>query len=359
MMFLQKIGDVLNAFSEGDEKLSRSINSVIIVAAGSGTRMANGYQTKQMMNLNDMPVVARTIQQFEDYEFTSEIIVVARTDEMERYDIFREQYGWKKPLRVVSGGNTRQESVLAGLEAIREDSTYVAIHDAARCLITPEMIRKVFRAAVHHDCATAAAPAKDTFKLSTPKGFIEDTPDRSKLWHAQTPQIFRTDIYRAAAYVAKEKGLEATDDCMLVESIGHHVKLVDCGHENIKLTHPEDTYIAEAILRLRQDKADEILIREGQERLHKEELDQLKEELARAKEETRLHREEQKSLKEEQNLRKEEQKQLKEEQKLRKAEQKRLKEEQKLQKEEQKSLKSKQKELKNARKIKKKEKRGK
>ena len=70
MMFLQKIGDVLNAFSEGDEKLSRSVNSVIIVAAGSGTRMANGYRTKQMMELKGMPVVARTIQQFEDYEFT-------------------------------------------------------------------------------------------------------------------------------------------------------------------------------------------------------------------------------------------------------------------------------------------------
>jgi len=359
MMFLQKIGDVLNAFSEGDEKLSRSVNSVIIVAAGSGTRMASGYQTKQMMELNGMPVVARTIQQFEDYEFTGEIVVVARADEMERYDIFRQQYGWKKLSRVVPGGNTRQESVLAGLEAIREDAEYVAIHDAARCLVTPEMIRKVFRAAVHHDCAAAAAPAKDTFKLSTPKGFIEDTPDRSKLWHAQTPQIFRTDIYRAAAYVAKEKGLEATDDCMLVESIGYHVKLVDCGHENIKLTHPEDTYIAEAILRLRRDRQDELLIREQERRLHKEELDQLKEELARTKEATRLQKEEQKALREEQNLRKEEQKQFKEEQKLRKEDQKLLKEEQKLRKEKQKLLKEQQKELKSAHKTKKKEKRGK
>lgn len=237
------------ALSSADIK--RRFNSAVIVAAGSGTRMG-GEKTKQMTELDGIPVVVRTIQQFEVCPFINEIVIVAREDELGEYDVFRTKYGFKKLTNVVVGGETRQESVMAGLNAISDKSDFIAIHDGARCLVTPEMIETVLREAAVHGCATAAERPKDTIKRAGANGYIAETIDRSVLWHAQTPQIFKTDIYRAAAYIAKENGTVATDDNMLVESLGFKVKLVDCGYENLKLTTPDDFYLASAILLLRE-----------------------------------------------------------------------------------------------------------
>ena len=118
---------------------------------------------------------------------------------------------------------------------------------------TQENIRNVLREAFASGAACAASKIYDTLKMADSSMFIEFTPDRSRAYSAQTPQVFKSDIYRACAYSAKKDGFIATDDCMLAEHYGFKVKLVDCGRENIKITTPVDLYIAEAILRYRRD----------------------------------------------------------------------------------------------------------
>lgn len=227
-------------------------NSAIIVAAGSGSRMKSD-KTKQLMDVCQMPVLARTVTQFENCKQINEIILVCRKEEFgDIADIIR-KYKFKKITHVVSGGSTRQQSVLNGLSRVDKKSEFVSIHDGARCLITPDMISEVCKAAYRFGAATASACAKDTMKIADNGGFIKEDADRSTLRHAQTPQIFKTDIYRAAAYSAKEDGFEATDDNSLVSRLGFKVFLCDTGHENIKITTPEDIRIAEGILKYRQE----------------------------------------------------------------------------------------------------------
>ena len=244
------------AVAHSSADINRRFNSAVIVAAGNGTRMG-GEKTKQMSELDGLPVIVRTVMQFEVCPFINEIIVVAREDELGEYDTFKSVYGLNKLKKVVCGGDTRQESVMEGLKAVDDRSEFIAIHDGARCLVTPEMIEKVLVEAAVHGCATAAERPKDTIKRAGANDYIEETIDRDKLWHAQTPQIFKTDIYRAAAYTALENGTKATDDNMLVEQLGFKVKLVDCGYENLKLTTPDDFFLAEAILRMRQRRGEE------------------------------------------------------------------------------------------------------
>ena len=226
---------------------SRHFVSAIIVAGGSSTRMG-GDTTKQMLHLGGMPVIVRTLLAFEKNEYIKEIIVVAKADEIERYKEFKESYSLSKLACVTEGGKTRKESVLNGFEKISNKSDYVAIHDGARCFVTDSIITETIRAAYKHDAACAAVPARDTAKYANSLGYIDHTVDRAHLWHEQTPQVFKANIYRAAAYSALEKGIEATDDCMLAEEAGFRVKLVCASEENIKITTPHDLDIGEMIL---------------------------------------------------------------------------------------------------------------
>ena len=227
-------------------------NSAIIVAAGSGSRMKSD-KTKQLMDIGGVPVLARTVKQFEDCKHISEIILVCRKEEFDDIASIIKTYKFKKITHVVSGGSTRQQSVMNGLSRVDKKSEFVSIHDGARCLVTPEMISEVCKSAYRFGSATASAQAKDTMKIADNGGFIKSDADRSTMRHAQTPQIFKTDIYRAASYSAKEDGFEATDDNSLVTRLGFKVFLCDTGHENIKITTPEDIKIAEGILKFRQE----------------------------------------------------------------------------------------------------------
>lgn len=251
--FLHKLSDILSSIPPGKADPGRYYNSVIIAAAGSGTRMGqDGGKTKQMISLCGIPVVARTIMQFEACPFVREIIVAAREDELGLYGGFAAEYGFRKITAVVKGGPTRQNSVLLGFRHVSPKAEYVAVHDGARCLVTPAMIEAVFLQAYIYGSAAAAVRPKDTVKKADKDGFITETLDRAFVWHAQTPQVFKTGIYRAAAYIAEKDGFAATDDCMLAENIGFRVRLVDCGEENIKITTPGDLTAAEAILRRRE-----------------------------------------------------------------------------------------------------------
>ena len=223
--------------------------SAVIAAAGCGSRMGDTQgKTKQMMELGGIPIVVRTLLTFEKSDIIDEIIVVAKEDEIAAYETFKQVYNLTKITAVVPGADTRQQSVLRGFEAVSDRSEFVAIHDGARCLITEEMIESVIREAYKFGAATAAQRATDTVKVVNRSNFIEQTVDRNSVWLAQTPQVFKTELYRAAAYVCLKDGFTATDDNSLCEYVGFEVKAVDCGRTNIKITEPTDLLIAEALL---------------------------------------------------------------------------------------------------------------
>ncbi|MBR5538345.1 MAG: 2-C-methyl-D-erythritol 4-phosphate cytidylyltransferase, partial [Clostridia bacterium] len=191
--------------------------SAVILAGGSGSRMGTD-KTKQMTVLDSKPLVVHTLLAFEKCEYVNEIIVVARAEECEEYENFKAEYGISKLAKTVVGGKTRQESAKNGFDAMNERSDYVAIHDAARALITPEQIKEVIMSAYAHGAAIAATPSTDSIKYAEGVTVLESIP-RDRIWLVQTPQVFRDEIYRAAAYTAQKEGFEATDDASLVENI--------------------------------------------------------------------------------------------------------------------------------------------
>ncbi len=243
--FLTTAADVLHT-AAGNTKLNK-FTSAIIVAGGSSLRMG-GDTTKQMMTLADIPIVVHTLLAFENCSRISEIIVVAKEDEIPTYNVFAQKYGITKLTKTVKGGKTRQESALHGFDATSPKADFVAIHDAARCLITPEDIEKVLDAAIKYGAASASQSVVDTVKIVDSKGFTVRTEDRNCVKLAQTPQIFSRNLYCAAAYTARDEGCEATDDNMLCERIGYNVKMVECSQDNIKITFSDDIRKAEKIL---------------------------------------------------------------------------------------------------------------
>ena len=254
MADINKIFSTLGDFfhTAGGNKRDSYFVSAIIAAGGSSTRLG-GDVTKQMMTICGLPVIVHTLLAFENCPRISEIVVVAKEDEVDRYADFAREHGITKFKVAVKGGSTRQESVLNGFNATNEKADFVAIHDGARCLITPEEIDKVLLAAYKYGAATASVSAFDTVKLADSKGFISETVDRTKVRLAQTPQVFGRTLYCAAAYTAREDGFEATDDCMLCERINQKIKLVECSRENIKITTAQDIKTAERILSGRKE----------------------------------------------------------------------------------------------------------
>ncbi len=246
---MNPVSNLLNKITDRLVGIDAKFGSAILLAGGCGSRASTDGKTKQMVSLMGMPLVARTISVFESCPFINEIIVVAKKDEIPLYDEMQIRYGWLKLVAVVEGGDTRQASALNGFKQVSDRSRLVYIHDAARCLVTRDMIAQVGHAAVFSGAATAGHKATDTIKTDE-KGPLA-TLDRSHIWIAQTPQVFLTEVYRAAAYSAAQKGLTATDDAMLAEALGFSVTPVECGPENIKITYPCDFAIAEAILKHR------------------------------------------------------------------------------------------------------------
>ncbi len=228
--------------------------SAVILAGGIGSRMKQENDlTKQFLALDGEPVILHTIRAFDVCPDIDEIILVVRKEEKTLYPPLITNAGFKKIRKIVAGGETRQDSALQGLLAVDRDSAFIAIHDGARPLILPEQITAVAKEAYRTGAAVAASRAKDTVKLTTGPGFVESTPDRDRVWLAATPQIIKTEEYRACVYLCKEKKITVTDDASLVEAIGFPVKMVDIGYQNLKITTPEDLYFAEAVLAMRRD----------------------------------------------------------------------------------------------------------
>lgn len=220
--------------------------SAVIVAAGSSSRM--GSIDKQMIDIDGMPVLIRTIKAFENSVLVNEIVVVTKEEKIpwlkKQLDIF----GIEKVTNIVSGADTRQASVKRGVEACSENTDYYAIHDGARPLVSTGCIDICIEDAFEYEASFPAVPVKDTIKTMDKDGFVASTPDRSTLFVTQTPQVFKADIYNEALKKAVLEGKDYTDDCQLFESVGKRVHMVPGEYTNIKITTPEDIVLAEAII---------------------------------------------------------------------------------------------------------------
>ncbi len=244
-----KIADILRVFSPSEAR--RYFTSAVVLAAGSGERFGKEHGPKQFRPIGGIPAVVRSLLAFERSDYINEIVLVTTAGDVTLCEGFRKQYGITKLKKILPGGADRQASAKIGFDAISPKAKYVLIHDGARCLITPEIIRDTARSAYEKGAAVAAERSRDTVKCADAQGCVEHSPDRNTIWLAKTPQMFLSDMYRAAVYTAEKDNVRATDDSMLVERLGFKVALVDCGSENIKITVPMDVTIAEAILRAR------------------------------------------------------------------------------------------------------------
>ncbi len=247
--FLERINTVLHK----KPALRHPRTAAIVLAGGSGRRMSS-KTPKQHMSVLGVPVLIHTLRAFEHCGAIDEIVVVTRAEDRIATEIMCRNYGIKKLTAVVCGGKTRADSAEKGFWAVSDKVKYVAIHDAARCMITPRQIKEVASAAYAYHAASAATPVTDSVKEINRYGMIEHDVPRDTLWAAATPQIFHRVYYAAALKVAKEEHAVVTDDNSLMELIGQRVKLVDTGHDNFKITYETDILRAEALMKHREAK---------------------------------------------------------------------------------------------------------
>lgn len=226
--------------------------SAIIVAAGQSTRMG-GDTSKQFILIDGVPVIVRTLKAFEIAESIREVVIAAREEDIPQMYALVQDYEITKVKQIVTGGETRQESVFHAIAQTDEQADFLAIHDGARPLVRPQEIDQVVEAAVEHGAAALGVPVKDTIKRIDGNGKILETPERSALWAVQTPQVFSRTLYLRAVEQAGETAANLTDDCQLIERTGDPVYLVQGAYSNLKITTPEDVYAAEGILKSTED----------------------------------------------------------------------------------------------------------
>lgn len=226
--------------------------AAIVAAAGQGKRMGAGFN-KQYLLLRNKPIVVHSLMLLQQLSIINQIILVVPNDEIQfcQEEVVL-KYGISKAI-VTAGGQERQDSVFNGLQQIK-DAQVVVVHDGARPLLTKGKMEEVVREAIDCGAAILAVPVKDTVKIVSETGVVVDTPRRSSLWAAQTPQVFKKVLLDEAYEAARKKKIAGTDDASLVERLGHPVKVVPGSYENIKVTTPEDLLLAEAILKRREEK---------------------------------------------------------------------------------------------------------
>ncbi len=226
-------------------------NVAVILAAGNGTRMSGDIK-KQFLLLDDRPLLYYSLKAFENSK-VEEIIVVTGMQDIKycKKEVIH-KYGFKKVSKVVEGGAERYISAYNGLMSI-EDCKNVFIHDAARPMITPEIVNELIKCMEIHNALIVGVPVKDTIKFADKDGYVKDTPKRESLWQVQTPQVFDFNlIKRAYLYIMENEIKELTDDSKVIEIFSGNnepVKIYEGYYENIKVTTPEDLIIAEALIK--------------------------------------------------------------------------------------------------------------
>ena len=223
------------------------MNSVVIVAAGKGTRFGP-ERDKLFIEVNSLPVVAHTWRRFDLHPEVDEIILVIRPELREAFQEIASKLRVAKTYRFAGGGAERQDSVWKGLEAVSSGCELVAIHDAARPCVTPRVITDCFSAARTFGAAVAAQAVTDTIKESQDGTTVAKHLDRSRLWSVQTPQTFQYAVIRRALAEVRQRGLQVTDDTAACELIGQAVHLVPATTPNPKVTLPTDVPYIELLL---------------------------------------------------------------------------------------------------------------
>jgi 2-C-methyl-D-erythritol 4-phosphate cytidylyltransferase len=220
----------------------------IVAGAGGGRRL--GGVEKAFLELGGRPLIAHSVEVLERSHEVDAICLVVSAESVGRARAMSAQLGWRKVAAVVPGGAERQDSVRAGLDALPA-CEWALVHDAARPLLTEALIAVGLAAARRTGAAIAATPVRDTLKrASAPTEYPEilETVDRSDLWAAQTPQIFRTALLREAFAIVGARASELTDDAAVVQAAGHRVSLYPGDAQNVKVTLPGDVPLVEALL---------------------------------------------------------------------------------------------------------------
>jgi 2-C-methyl-D-erythritol 4-phosphate cytidylyltransferase len=223
--------------------------SVVIPAAGQGKRMKLN-KNKQFLLLENLPVIIHTLEVFQNDDWCVEIVVVANANEIEEIEELINTYGVTKVIKVVPGGDERQNSVHNGLKAVK-NAGIVLIHDGARPFVTKAHIHELVLAVTKNGGAILAVPIKDTVKECAGMKVLQ-TVDRSTLWSVQTPQAFQLETILKAHEWAEQHHFIGTDDASLLEQLQINVSIVPGDYFNIKLTTPEDIVFAQSILRVKR-----------------------------------------------------------------------------------------------------------
>jgi 2-C-methyl-D-erythritol 4-phosphate cytidylyltransferase len=224
---------------------------LLIACAGSGKRMG-ATVNKLFLEVLNKPIFIWTLLAAEQASSVEWIGLIIQPEEQETIAAILQEYPLRKPIVLIAGGATRQESVYQGLLALPTGTEKVLIHDGARCLVTEKLLDRCSQALENTSALVAAIPVKDTIKVvEIATGKIEKTPQREKLWAAQTPQGFEVALLKRAHEEAIQKGWEVTDDSMLLEQRGNEVVVVSGEESNIKITTPLDLMVAEMILKQR------------------------------------------------------------------------------------------------------------
>ncbi|MFO7953167.1 MAG: 2-C-methyl-D-erythritol 4-phosphate cytidylyltransferase [Bacillota bacterium] len=222
--------------------------AAIIAAAGEGLRMKSSTR-KQYLILEQKPVLIRSLQLFVEHEAVEQIVVVIPPGDHQEVRSMLEAYWPDQNIALVTGGDSRQESVSLGLKVISQKSGLICIHDAARPLVSKKLLESLLAEAKKHGAAVPVLPLSDTIKEIGPEEFVLSTPSRENLRRVQTPQVFLQEIIFEAYKHAARNNFLATDDASLVERTGGFVKMVPGEINNLKITSPEDLALASIILR--------------------------------------------------------------------------------------------------------------
>jgi 2-C-methyl-D-erythritol 4-phosphate cytidylyltransferase len=221
---------------------------LLIPAAGSGKRMGSD-RNKLLLDLLGKPILAWTLLAAEASTAIDWIGVIGQPIDFPDFRQIQQDLQLAKPVQLIQGGSTRQESVYNGLQALPEGADRVLIHDGARCLATPDLFDRCAAALLSsYDGLVAAVSVKDTIKVVDANLCIQDTPDRANLWAAQTPQGFSVPLLKQCHAEGKAQGWEVTDDAALFERCGLPVFIVPGEETNLKVTTPVDLAIAAFVL---------------------------------------------------------------------------------------------------------------
>lgn len=220
--------------------------AALVLAAGRGQRFGSALP-KAYVPLLGKTLLQRSLETLAGVAEVDRLVPVVGAEDRAYHEAIDLGH-IDKLAQAVIGGAERQDSVAAGLAALPEEIEWVAVHDAARCLVSCDEIERVIEAARETGAALLAIPARDTIKRVR-DGRVIETPDRSECWAAQTPQVFRVSLLREAIAKARADGVIGTDDAQLVERLGVAVRVVEGSPRNIKITVPGDLVVAESWLR--------------------------------------------------------------------------------------------------------------